>query len=703
MGCSGSRHKERLCYGLSMEEGDGVAAPRALEEVDGVEAPPAGEEAGAGAGEGATRPPDEDGASSSASPAEPKNLGSIGLIEAMEIVQRTRSQLKKERILGTGDKKRRSVGLKVKTHVGDENRRAALRVGARVAHRTPEEAGKVLAALKAPDGTVAAAMLDVPVKKGDRKAALNAGKVVGKLFLALDQDGVRQRIAEALPGYVGHGKQLVKGDEPSIRIALFFDKPLGPLDHLTMLDRLNVALTLRGKEAGASAPAAVEDQEVEAAVKEEEPAPAAGGDPAKALADLPPAFFPQLPPKEELAATVEVDTEMEQALVRHLHAQLVEAGYAPQALPAPSADGGGGDGDDTPSLAGLLTLVSLLHHVDTTLRFDSVNDIFKSSGGLERAAANAAGASSLPGETVLELVCAGFESGEATETQRQMYEDVVRQAAAAFAGPEGTYRLSALSGGALVEAEVRGVNPFALLPSVRDVDARIKAKQEQRAREELMASGDVASHLFSDADFAAAARAAAAPPPKPFALVYPDRLGPNDWTNVWANTSTSPQTLRVRGRVLGLDAEQVFHHFYDPTVRALWDQFLSHCQRVKRFEELDADVLYSTFLSPPGLAPREFLELRQVQRPEPGTVVVLARSVSLPEVRANADNVRGTTLHSAYTFRTVDGGKDCEVTGVVQQNLGGYIPSFALRKLDAVIAEWMHLFITTARRAHGLY
>ena len=70
---------------------------------------------------------------------------------------------------------------------------------------------------------------------------------------------------------------------------------------------------------------------------------------------------------------------------------------------------------------------------------------------------------------------------------------------------------------------------------------------------------------------------------------------------------------KAQGLMLGVTADQAFNHFYEPSVRASWDNFLCYFQTVEKFPSVHADVVLSVFATPPGVKNREFLEYRQVR------------------------------------------------------------------------------------------
>lgn len=93
----------------------------------------------------------------------------------------------------------------------------------------------------------------------------------------------------------------------------------------------------------------------------------------------------------------------------------------------------------------------------------------------------------------------------------------------------------------------------------------------------------------------------------------------------------------------------------------------------------------------------------QVKRNDSGSIEVLARSCTHPRAPPLESRVRATTVYSGYTFQpvTVEGQAATLITGLVKQDLGGYIPGFMLSQLNRkVIAEWMHTFIASCIRCY---
>lgn len=216
---------------------------------------------------------------------------------------------------------------------------------------------------------------------------------------------------------------------------------------------------------------------------------------------------------------------------------------------------------------------------------------------------------------------------------------------------------------------------------------------------------------FDPADFdqlEADAKAPAINPP--WELVYPvenSNENQSDWTKVWINDNQDDgrPLIKVQGFLMGVTSDQAFNHFYDGSTRNRWDHFVGHCQTVERFPSHSADVFLSVFATPPGIKNREFVEYRQISRVKNGGILMLARSCTHPKVPLSEHRERGSTIYSGYVFKNVktpDGGSGCIVTGLIKQDLGGYIPSFMINQLNKrIIAEWMNLFIMSVLKTYS--
>lgn len=426
-----------------------------------------------------------------------------------------------------------------------------------------------------------------------------------------------------------------------------------------------------------------------------------------------PSLFVKLPQQNSLSVHASFEGRVEKQLVKSLKKALTDAGYAPKPRGGDEEDDeeesdedGEGSQAAAHSLAGILTYLSHVNQIETTMKWESLDDLLSGSAGAASLSRALQSMAKMPAKTLVDSIVAMFHSmpAEYKERAEALYSDLIESSRECFAGFEGLYQVRVLSGRTAVGFTLRGIAPFPLFPSLEDVAVRIRKREEELRRRKAEAEALQSIGPFSDADFDKLLAMATEPIKPPWTRVFPAVESDEDWSSVWVDETDSTPATKARGVLMGVTAEQAFHHFFEPAVRVQWDHFVTECNVVKTFAEYKADLRLTVYATPPSVAQREFLEYTQVRRSKDG-ILVLARSVIDEAIPESPNRVRGTTLYSGYFFRNVqskDGKQGTLVTGVLKRDLGGYIPGFMLSQLNTrVLPDWLNLFITTCLRAHS--
>eukprot|EP01006_Ploeotia_vitrea_P025825 TRINITY_DN58717_c0_g1_i1.p1 TRINITY_DN58717_c0_g1~~TRINITY_DN58717_c0_g1_i1.p1 ORF type:complete len:833 (+),score=441.89 TRINITY_DN58717_c0_g1_i1:375-2501(+) len=437
----------------------------------------------------------------------------------------------------------------------------------------------------------------------------------------------------------------------------------------------------------------------------------------------PRSLFAELPDADEMAVTTQLDVKASRFLVTFVQDFLQKKGYHRNK-------------ESGAVLTKIIMLVSMLDNVRTSFRFRNMKEVFADSpedvGVLSMTMQKIA---MVPSEKLIDVLLLVFGNGSAEELAPivKLYTSILDLCVEAIDGHNGRYSARVLSGNARLQVDVTGIDPFPLFPPA---EAVIKLRQERdeaarrRAAEALAMAG---IPRFEDSDFDEFEAKLNAKIAAPWRRTFPPAGEEHRYqqTQVWINEKgeySEFPLIKVRGVLVGVTADQAFSHFFVPKNRLEWDDFMGECRVLERFPESDADVFHSVFRTPPTVANREFVEYRRVKRTDDG-ILVLARSCDHAKAPMYAQRVRGTTLYSGYSFRTVFpndpnrkystatlNGKTKNatmkqtgpcytiVTGVVQQDYGGHIPRFMLSQLnEKVVAQWMYIFTTSCIQKMHLY
>ena len=414
-----------------------------------------------------------------------------------------------------------------------------------------EEFAAKIAEMKAPKETVLAVCLDLPVSTA-KGAALNVGKLMGKVFLLLDQAEVAAELKAKLPSLIGKARSLVKDEQGNsvCRVSLFFDHSVDVLQHLSIFQNFLLDVTVNraaprtdrpGAETGSS-------QELSEAAKKAEadaasagaaapdvdfeqdaiviPAPKANGvvkdQEMSIISPKAISMFADFPARDQVAVSVKVETGVERFIVSNLHSFLADHGYAPKQITPQKAE----EEESMPSanaIASILTILSLLNHFESTLRFEDMTEVFDKFQSLSAVSDMFGKVSLQPSDVLNTLLVTAFRRAapEAKQQLEKQYTEIRTLLRDCFAGLEGTYHLRVLTPEIALQASVQGIAPFPLFPSIDQIHTRILQDEEREAKraEEMAAFAHLTE--FTDKDFAEFLAKVEAPIKEPWEQRYP--------------------------------------------------------------------------------------------------------------------------------------------------------------------------------------